>query len=603
MKTLYININNEQIQSNEELEVLKHDLDSDFFFYLGEKIAKGCYVDNENAIITDFKTQDNEEEYKQIVAQWNEIKTILSSEECNGNFKFTLPNGYIHWLKFHPQYVSVYHRNFSCGEPTVITIDLKELYEDSVEDLQRKILRKLQRDDLHKEIDEIIFNDDAVTRKSPIVRAIMEKYEEIGFKSYKEWLQENEEESHTSPQLCEECKKSHKHYKRIDSFYGKEGIATVYDEGEKYGVIDTKGNEIIPCIYDGLEVDGIYIKFEENDDDVDCSEMSDEEFDKYIEETRRYGWISRDGRIIIPCIYSDGFYDGDTKSFIVKRNGKWGIINEFHLTLVPFIYDYISAFSEGFAVVSKNGRFGYINECGDVCIELKYDEAKPFENNIAVVKKGTTYGYINKIGNTVIDFNFAEADSFYWNHFTSVKKGEKYGLIDKYSKIIIPFSYERIITGKHAAICFITKGCARIYDLKKELFIKGYYNIWRYDDNFTLFTFKNDEGYHGMIDLNGNIIIQSDWWEYLQPYSSEKIIEASKFGKYGYIDYNGEIVIPIIYDHLGIPSKEGLIDVRYKGIDCVINTKNEIVIPNGIDMDTWEQDKKSGYGILNDLNK
>lgn len=42
MKTLYININKEQIQSNEELEVLKRDLDSDFFFYLGEKIAKGC---------------------------------------------------------------------------------------------------------------------------------------------------------------------------------------------------------------------------------------------------------------------------------------------------------------------------------------------------------------------------------------------------------------------------------------------------------------------------------------------------------------------------------------------------------------------------------
>ena len=50
MKTLYININNEQIQSNDELEVLKHDLDSDFFFYLGEKIAKGCKVENENAL-------------------------------------------------------------------------------------------------------------------------------------------------------------------------------------------------------------------------------------------------------------------------------------------------------------------------------------------------------------------------------------------------------------------------------------------------------------------------------------------------------------------------------------------------------------------------
>ena len=73
MKTLYININNEQIQSNDELEVLNYDLDSDFFFYLGEKITKGCKVENENALITDFNTQDAADDYQKLIAQWNEI--------------------------------------------------------------------------------------------------------------------------------------------------------------------------------------------------------------------------------------------------------------------------------------------------------------------------------------------------------------------------------------------------------------------------------------------------------------------------------------------------------------------------------------------------
>ena len=143
MKPLYININNEQIQSNDELEVLNYDLDSDFFFYLGEKIAKGCKLENENALITDFNTQENEEDYQQIIAQWNEIKAILFSEECEGKIEFTLPNGYIHWLRYSEKYNYVYDKNFSHGEPLVIYIDLKELYEESVEDLQRKILRKL----------------------------------------------------------------------------------------------------------------------------------------------------------------------------------------------------------------------------------------------------------------------------------------------------------------------------------------------------------------------------------------------------------------------------------------------------------------------------
>ena len=207
-KSLYININNEEFQSNEELEVLKHDLDSDFFFYLGEKIAKDCKVENENALITDFNTQDNAEDYQKIIAQWHKLKTILFSEECEGKFNFTLPNGYIHWLRYSEKYNHVYDKNFSHGEPAVITIDLEELYEDSVEDLQRKILRKLQRDDLYLEIDEIIFNDDIVTRKSSIIRTIKDKYEVLGFKTYKKWLQDNDEKTHTTSQVCENCVKN-----------------------------------------------------------------------------------------------------------------------------------------------------------------------------------------------------------------------------------------------------------------------------------------------------------------------------------------------------------------------------------------------------------
>ena len=200
MQTLYINLNNNPISPSDELVVMDYDLIGDFFFYLGERIGKGCNIQNENALITDFNAKDNEEDYKQIIAQWNEIKTILFGEECEGKFELTLPNGYIHWLRFSEKYNSVYDRNFSHGEPTIITIDLEELYEDSVEDLQRKIIRKLQRDDLYFEIDEIVFNDDAVTRKSQIVLNIKNKYDGVGFKTYKKWLQGN--------QLCEKCGKN-----------------------------------------------------------------------------------------------------------------------------------------------------------------------------------------------------------------------------------------------------------------------------------------------------------------------------------------------------------------------------------------------------------
>ncbi len=194
MKTLYININNEQIQSNDKLVVLKHDLDSDFFFFLGEKIAKGCKVENENALITDFNTQDTAEDYQKIIVQWNELKNILFSKEFEGEFEFSLSDSYIHWLRYSEKYNHVYDKNFSHGESPVISIDLEELYEESVEDMQRKILRTLKRNDLSLVINEIVFNDDAVTRKSSIVRAIKEKYEGFGFNSYKEWIEKSKQQ-------------------------------------------------------------------------------------------------------------------------------------------------------------------------------------------------------------------------------------------------------------------------------------------------------------------------------------------------------------------------------------------------------------------------
>ena len=88
----------------------------------------------------------------------------------------------------------MHDQNFSHGESTVISIDLEELYEESVEDMQRKILRTLKRNELYLEIDEIVFNDDAVARKSPIVRTIKDKYEGVGFKAYKK--------------VCTKCKKN-----------------------------------------------------------------------------------------------------------------------------------------------------------------------------------------------------------------------------------------------------------------------------------------------------------------------------------------------------------------------------------------------------------
>lgn len=198
MKTLYVNISDKPISASEEVVVLDYDLIGDFFFYLGDKIADGCKVASESALISKFNTLENKHDYDKILSQWDDVKRILLGDDITGVFNFELPSGYFHWLRYNEEYNHIYETNFSRNENKSITIELEELYEESILDLQRKILRKLKRDDLYLDIDEIVFSDEEVTRKSSVYQNVKTKFGDIGFKSYRKWVQEKNQKNDTS---------------------------------------------------------------------------------------------------------------------------------------------------------------------------------------------------------------------------------------------------------------------------------------------------------------------------------------------------------------------------------------------------------------------
>ncbi len=178
MKTLYININNEQVQSTEEFEVLNYDLTDGFLFTLGEKIANGAKV-NEQDLVKDFNTENCKDEFQQIMKQWDKLKEKLFSETPHGDFEIILPERYVHWLRYNNKegYRNIFESRFAGSRPAVVTIDIGEFYEEYIsEDLLRKIFRKIS----DGQINQITFNDKHITRKSMLVRYIKERFD-IGF--------------------------------------------------------------------------------------------------------------------------------------------------------------------------------------------------------------------------------------------------------------------------------------------------------------------------------------------------------------------------------------------------------------------------------------
>lgn len=102
-----------------------------------------------------------------------------------------------------------------------------------------------------------------------------------------------------------------------------------------------------------------------------------------------------------PVVY--GYDDIDCLSeglAVVKRDGKYGFIDNTGQVVIPPKYDLVWDFSEGLARVSQNGKAGFIDNTGKVVIPLKYDKADSFYNGVAGVLDRSTGEafYINRQG-------------------------------------------------------------------------------------------------------------------------------------------------------------------------------------------------------------
>lgn len=89
-----------------------------------------------------------------------------------------------------------------------------------------------------------------------------------------------------------------------------------------------------------------------------------------------------------------------------EQGGKWGFIRkgtgfENDQVVIPFQFDYVTPFSQGFAMVKKDGKFGYINTSGKLAIPIQYDYATPFANGKATVKLNGVIGQIDQYGTFV----------------------------------------------------------------------------------------------------------------------------------------------------------------------------------------------------------
>lgn len=119
-----------------------------------------------------------------------------------------------------------------------------------------------------------------------------------------------------------------------------------WGDGGKYGLINTKGEEVLPVEYEEIH----------NFGDIDRTRWR-------IKKDGLYGFIDEKAKIVIPLQYTDArfFTDGLAP---VQKNGKWGVINKKGRELVPFKYDKVNIYSNDSIQVFEKEKSFWINSKG-----------------------------------------------------------------------------------------------------------------------------------------------------------------------------------------------------------------------------------------------
>lgn len=415
MKTLYVNLNNEQIQRTHSYEVLNYNLLDDFFYYLGDGIVEDLdFHADKISLIEEFNIPENASDFDEILKQWEELKSILFSEKPEGTFEITLPNGYIDWLRYNSndEYRKIYSLKYSNNGRNVVSIDIDDFYTSCIKgDLLRRINSHVNR---NHNIDKFVIGIDKIDDKSFFIDEIKRNYHTTNVSGLQ--------------------------------LYNM----TFAQKDNKWGGIDRNGNIIIPFIYDNIW----YNKGVVNYKNEDMSYYTNLEFCgkpvtykyefPYLYVTKNQSiFIDFKGRVITYCICEESKSVFSCGLIGVKKNGKWGFIDMKGNSICPFEFHYVHDFERGFAIVTKNNRYGVIDTKGMLIISLIYDDCIILDDNLFAVKKNDQWGVVDDKKNTIIPLNYNNIHQG-GEGLIAVKKNDKWGFVDYRGNIVIPYIYDYV---------------------------------------------------------------------------------------------------------------------------------------------------------------
>lgn len=310
---------------------------------------------------------------------------------------------------------------------------------------------------------------------------------------------------------------------------------------------------------------------------------------KKDKETKKHGFVNESDEWIVKPIYdkTEKFRDGYAK---MKLDKKEGLIDETGKVVVEPLFDDIDKFEGDIAIVKNDRRYGFINRAGKTLLEPKYDKIQDFKGEYAIIIDNKKNGIVSIKGNVIIEPKYDEIE-LPFSDFTYVKNGELWGVVKSDgSEIFVPEYLEKFsFNSKGLSVAKKTgkyghgAGASGVVNREGSVIVELNQGIVDYEPGH-FFIFSKDNKWYITDDdakpISGEFegLKQQIKNRQANYYVDGKII-AKKDGKYGFIDINGNTLIPFSFDDIVTGGfSEGLCGVKVDSKWGYINVKGEYFI-------------------------
>ncbi len=260
----------------------------------------------------------------------------------------------------------------------------------------------------------------------------------------------------------------------------------------------------------------------------------------------------------------------------VKKNGKWGYIDNEGKTVLAFVYQDAFGFNkQGVAAVKKNDKWGLIDKDGNFTLKPKYDSFVNYRDDLDVIymtQKNKSV-YIDAKGNEL----FKDLKSNY-----SLQHFEENGLST-----------------------FCKDPCDDVHNgvmkIPNQVIISPEFRWIEFKHGFIVAA--KDDNHYAVYDTDGNTIVPYSE-QYLFVVNRNLIAKSSRAkksnGKYQFLDGKGKSISDSIYDFISYNLQDGLIVVSHRSKYGALDQDLKIVIPYEFE---WINDFKDGIAIARKKDK